>query len=290
MKKLIKITAISLAVCLVAALLPICAFADNGTMNITLRIEGINGTLYQKTLSVPYTDTLSVQELIIYADEHDDGIVVTGITGPAPYITDINGEYAGTFGGWDGWLFNVNGEEPAAGMNAVNLTDGDNVIVYYGDPYGIGMQYPKLDLSRIGEGIIRFTSLDTTYDESFNPITAENPVADMTVIFDNDTSNTYKTNADGIITVSPAITPNGTHTINVEKKNAAGLPLVLRFEPNKTIDIAVDPSKLTDETTDDKPKSENADTSDRSTYTFAVAIVLSLALIIVLSIKERRYV
>ena len=289
MKKLIKITAIFLAVCLVGALLPICTFADNGTMNITLRIEGINGTLYQKTLSVPYTDTLSVQELIIYADEHDDGIAVTGITGPAPYITDINGEYAGTFGGWDGWLFNVNGEEPVAGMNAVNLTDGDNVIVYYGDPYGIGMQYPKLDLSRIAEGIIRFASLDTTYDESFNPIVKENPIADMTVIFDNDTSNAYITNADGIITVSSAITPNGTHTINVEKKNAAGLPLVLRFEPHKTIDIAVDPSKLTDETTDDKPKSENADTSDRSTYTFAVAIVLSLALIIALSIKERRY-
>lgn len=291
MKKAIKAVSFILAACIAASLLPICVFADSGTMNITLRIEGINGTLFYKSLSVPYTDTLSVQELIIYADEHDDGIAVIGITGASPYITDINGEYAGTFGGWDGWLFTVNGEEPVAGMNTVNLTDGDSVLVYYGDPYGIGMQYPKLDLSRIDEGIIRFTSLDTTYDESYNPSTAENPVADMTVIFDGNAKNAYKTNSDGIITVSPAITPNGTHTINVEKKNAAGLPLILRFEPDKTIDIAIDASKLapepTDETQDDKP--ENADTSDRFAYSFAVAIMLSFALIVSLITKDRRY-
>ena len=205
------------------------------TMTVKLRIEGINENLFYDDVTVPCTsEHLTVQDLIIYADEQNDGLTVVGATGASPYITNVNGDVAGTFNGWDGWLYTVNGEEPSVGINGYELTEGDSVILYFGDPYGVGMQYPKVDLSEINKRIIKFTSTDTTYDLDWNPVVVENPVAGATVTFEG---QTYITDAEGKITIERSLLTEGAHAVQIDKKAEAGLPLVLRFAPDFTIDI-----------------------------------------------------
>lgn len=54
----------------------------------------------------------------------------------APYISTINNVKGGTFGGWDGWMFLVNGVAPESGMTDVEIKNGDKIVVFYGD-FGI---------------------------------------------------------------------------------------------------------------------------------------------------------
>jgi hypothetical protein len=51
----------------------------------------------------------------------------------APFITAIDGIAGGKFGGWDGWMYFVNGKDPGAGMTDVEIKDGDEILLYYGD-------------------------------------------------------------------------------------------------------------------------------------------------------------
>ena len=205
------------------------------TMTVKLRIEGINENLFYDDVTVPYTsENLTVQDMIIYADEQNENLTVVGADGASPYITSINGDAAGAFSGWDGWLFTVNGIEAATGINGVNLADGDSVLFYYGDPYGVGMQYPEVDLSEISKRVIRFTSADTSYDLDYTPVVTVNPVAGATVFFEG---TEYVTDDEGKITVQRDLLSEGVHAIQIEKKAENGLPLVLRFAPDFTVDI-----------------------------------------------------
>ena len=51
----------------------------------------------------------------------------------APFITSINDIAGGKFGGWDGWMYFVNGMDPGVGMTDVEIKAGDEILVYYGD-------------------------------------------------------------------------------------------------------------------------------------------------------------
>ena len=96
------------------------------------------------------------------------------------------------------------------------------------------MQYPAVDLSEINKCVIKFTSTDTAYDNDWNPIVSVNPVADATVTFEG---RTYTTDENGAIMVERSILTEGAHGIQIDKKAANGLPLVLRFAPDFTVDI-----------------------------------------------------
>lgn len=54
----------------------------------------------------------------------------------APYVSTIDNVKGGKFGGWDGWMFLVNGVDPGDAMTNVEIKNGDNILVFYGD-YGI---------------------------------------------------------------------------------------------------------------------------------------------------------
>lgn len=227
---------IVLAVMLILSVSAIPAYAAQGTMSITLRIEGINANMYYKTVSVPYTDSLTLQAALAYIDAQESSIAITGAN--TGYITDINGESGGKFGGWDGWMYKVNGLEAPVGIDSYKLSNGDSVVLYYGDPYGVGMQYPAADTSLIAYGVIKFTSSDTTFDASYNPIVTVNPVVGATVTWNyGSKSATYITDKSGKITINKAQLTKGAHIIQISKKNGAGLPLVLRYAPGYTITV-----------------------------------------------------
>ena len=247
MRKIKRIFAVLLALAIVTAAMPMAAFAGaQHRMTVTLRIEGISQNYYYDTLTIQYSsDNLTVQDLIIYADDNSDAITVAGATGTSPYIYDINGDTAGTFGGWDGWLYTVNGVEPTVGVNGYNLSEGDSVIFYFGDPYGVGMQYPVTDVSDIENGVIRFTSMDTVYDSEWNPTVVENPVAGMTVVIGGETPAEYVTDENGRITIEDQYLTPGEHSLSIDKKGANGVPLVLRLAPDYKVTVPEKPNTMT---------------------------------------------
>ena len=282
-RKLRKLTGVILAIALLIACTSFSASADSKTMQITLRIEGIEQNFYYETLSIPYTDSLTVQSAVIYADTQSDKLTIIGAEGDNPYITDINGDYAGKFGGWDGWLFTVNDTEASTGMQDAILKDGDSVLLYYGDPYGIGMQYPKADTSKLAKGILRFVSSDTTYDSDWNPIVTENPVADMKVIWD---SSEYTTDKNGEIILKTEDLTIGNHSVSIEKTASNGAPIILRFAPDFSIEVTEIENSTTDKETDKiEDKVENPNTSDDVSLFFVVAFMAVATVII----TKRRF-
>ncbi len=205
--------------------------------SVTLRIEGITENLYYGEVAIDSDPT--VAEVVISADTASDDITVIGAENG--FITDVNGDTAGKFGGWDGWLFSVNGVSPTVGISDYVPNAGDVIVIYYSDAYGVGMQYPVMDATDIANGVIAFTSTDVTYDESFNAITSVNPVADMTVLFDE---TEFKTDENGIVTIPAELLTSGEHTVAVSKVNQNGIPLVLRLAPDTKVVI---PEPTTDE-------------------------------------------
>lgn len=262
-KKAGKILCSVLAAAVAAGTLSVSAFAaDEKEMQITLRIEGIKENLFYNTAVVPYsTESLTVQDALMYFDEQSDDITITGVENG--WITAVNNDVQGTFGGWDGWLYRVNGIEPNDAVSGYNLSDGDSIVLYYGDPYGAGMQYPTVDRSKISEGVLTFTSEDTVYDSNYDPTTVVNPVADMTVTWSYDGGTVdYITDDNGSVKIDDKYITEGSHGVAAEKVSDEGMPLILRLEPDYSVEItASDLSESSSSVPEsgepsDKPESE----------------------------------
>lgn len=259
-----------LAAALLAGTSCVTAFAENDakSLSVTLRIEGISENLYYDTVEIPYTtENLTVQDALIYIDNQSDDITITGAD--IAWITDINGDLSGTFGGWDGWLYTVNNTEPSVGVDGYILEDNDSVVLYYGDPYGVGMQYPKADVSDIANGVLTFTSENIVYDENFNSSVVASPVTDATVKWFYTTASkdgtevissaVYITDKDGKITVDKSLLTEGEHHISIERTNESGLPTVLRFADDYTITVtAVENSDVEESSTDSETDNDTS--------------------------------
>lgn len=196
------------------------AFAADAKTDLKVEIEGITKTLFDGTVTVSKSDTVL------------DALRATGVEVVATesqygaYIVSIGGDAAGKFGSWDGWLFMLDGKEISASADLVKVGEAKEMTVYYGDPYGIGMQYPEAD-EHISEGYITFTSADTVTDwETYESTTTVNPVADATVTFSNGT--VLKTDKDGKIELTKDLKKAGSYTYTIEKYSDKGCPLVLR--------------------------------------------------------------
>ncbi len=275
-------------------------FAANKTMNITLRIEGIEKNLFYATEKIPYTNNLTLQNVLTYIDQQENNIKITGVD--AAYITDINGEAAASFGGWDGWLYKVNGKDSSDSIDNLQLSDGDSVVLYYGDPYGLGMQFPVADTSDIKDGKITFTSSDTKFDADGNPVVSVNPVINATITWSNgDKNSKYITDKNGQIKIDANELTDGSHAVQISKVGDTKLPLVLRFAPDYKIDL--DAASLTandgattdiqndaKNTSNDKAATNQVAKTGEGTTTAIILFVLAMAALtgfIFLGRKER---
>lgn len=251
-----KILCSALAGVIAAGVFSISAFADNEKqMSVTVRIEGISKNLYYNTVDIPYTgENLTVQNALMYVDQQSDDITITGVENG--WITAVNDEKQASFGGWDGWLYTVNGISPTDTVNDHMLSDGDSVVLYYGDPYGVGMQYPEIDTSKITDGILTFTSKDTSYDADYNPTVVTNPVKDAKVELGTEYGSvSYTTDENGSINIDDKYLTEGNHSISISKVSENGLPLVLRFAPDRTVAFPSNPQE---------PSSESSESSNES--------------------------
>lgn len=248
---------ITVIVSVMMSMFAIAASADSD-YKITFRVESPNENLYFDTVSVPSDGSLTAAEALQYLDEKSDDLEFTGAdTG---YISAVNGIAAGKFGGWDGWYYAVNNEAPSVGISDFSLSNGDSLVLYYG---GYPCQIPNVDTSKLdSDGIIKFTSNDTEYDENWNPSVVVNGVADATVTVNSDE---YTTNSDGEITI-PSGKLESTMTLQIEKKDSTGAPAVLRLEPSYTVSCNVNTTSDTDSSSTDSDKDTATDTdSDKNT-------------------------
>lgn len=235
MKKIEKIIAITLAVLMLAGLTALSVTADeNDTITVSLRIEGIETPLYYgKTIAIAAGST--VVDLITTVNGMEDTPDITIMDGAyGSYISAIDELAEFAYGDMSGWSYRINGQSPTFGIDMCELEDRDEVVCFYGDPFGIGMQYPITDLSKLlSEGIIRFTSIDATYDEEWNEVLTENPVAAALVTFDKEI---YTTDENGEITAANTAGIAGFHTLQIERYDSdSGVPTVLRLAPDTEI-------------------------------------------------------
>lgn len=297
-KRINRLIPLLLSIALVISLMPAVVSAlPSASMSIKFRIEGISQNLYEQTLVIPYsTPTLTVQAALAYLDTETAGLTLTGVA--TGFISDINGDASGTFGGWDGWLFMVNSIESPSGIDSTLLNDGDTVLLYYGDPYGtLGMQYPQVDSSRIGSsGILRFTSLDTSYATG-SPVTTTNPVVGATVTWYYDSSSaSYTTDANGEIVVPVSQRTAGDHRLQIEKYDTTAvsgkyLPLLLRLSSSAKVTVAAAPSSSDSSSSATSSSSSstsgNPPNGDSSMVLPVIGFILSLSVIAIL-IKRKR--
>lgn len=234
MKMFRKTLSIVMVILTVLMCLSLSAFAADTTVN--LRIEGIKECLYYGNVTV--SENATVYDVLLKADKESDKLTVISTASEyGAYVDSINGITAGTYTEkkWDGWSYKVNGESPSVGVDAYNVKAGDSIVMYYGDEWNTGMQYPTVKTDKLSEGKIYFTSMDTVYDENWNATVAECAVTGYTLIWDG---KKITPDAEGVCTIDASLLTAGKHTVQIEKYDAkTGLPTVLRFAPDFTVTV-----------------------------------------------------
>lgn len=269
MKKSIIISTICAS--LMAMSMPIVSAEEVST--VTLRIEGINECFYYDEYSFDGTDD-TLGKILSDIDLQNDNLSISGIDDD--YITAINNDTAGTFGGWDGWLYTVNGLEPTVGINEYTVEDGDSILLYYGDPYGVGMQYPSADISEIENGVITFTSSDAVYDADYNVSYETNPVVGMTVSWKSDDEITnFVSDENGQIQIPSELLSDGNHSVSWLRTAENGLPTVLRSAPDYSIEVKISETVTTTSTETETETNSTTVASETKTTTNAVTSTIN---------------
>ncbi|HCX02941.1 MAG TPA: hypothetical protein DHM42_00525, partial [Clostridiales bacterium] len=107
---------------------------DTDTISVDIRIEGISETIYNNAINFKILNESSptVAEVLTYALEEAgiDYLISDGAYGL--FLESIDGEASGTFGGYDGWMYQLNSQS-GMGIGADTLVEGDELLFYYGN-------------------------------------------------------------------------------------------------------------------------------------------------------------
>ncbi len=257
MKKIVRIALSALTVLLLIISLTSLAFAADG-LTISLRVEGIDKCLYNDVYTYD-TDGSSAKlaDVLLALDAADDDITMVGVSDN--FVSSINGLASPYYGGWDGWMYRVNGVEAPVGVKDMDVKNGDSVVFYYADVFGVGFQVPEIAENE--GGVIKFTSSDVTYDANGVPSTSVNPVAGMKVTLSGaGVERDFVTDENGVVDASSL--PDGRYAVTVSRYADNGCPTVLRFETGAVI---IPIFRETDEKTDAAPEQTQPAVSDEPT-------------------------
>lgn len=239
MKMFRKTLSVLLAVFMLMGCMAVVAFAAED-VTVSLRVEGIDKCLFYGNVSVAGGAT--ALDVLKAADAADDTLTVTVVDSDyGPYLTAVNGITAGAYTDkmWDGWSYMIDGVSPDVGVDAYSVSDGEGMVLYYGDPWNTGMQYPIVHADNVADGEIYFTSMDTVYDENWNAVVQECAVTGYTLIWGyNGKTVEITPDENGVCKIPYQYITSGDHTVQIEKYDAkTGLPTVLRLAPDYTVSI-----------------------------------------------------
>ncbi|WP_054027390.1 DUF4430 domain-containing protein [Bacillus sp. FJAT-28004] len=135
-----------------------------------LQVDGRSGSIYSKQAVTvkntvkPVTALDVLKQALNQADPKISYKIEDSSYGQ--YVSAINGEAAGTFGGYDGWMYQVNGIAPMVGAGEYELKENDEVRFYYsrwpaissGSKIANGAVDPSIEVKLVGD---EFTSQAT---------------------------------------------------------------------------------------------------------------------------------
>ncbi len=252
-----KIISLVLAAAILTSCFVIAAYAT--TLSFSVRIEGAEKNLYDKTLDISTDDNdpidFSLGDALSYINQSEASITIEGIENG--YITSVNGETAGKFGGYDGWYYSVNGVVPEVGINDYKLHNGDSVVLYYGD---YPCQVPKLDLKDAEKGVIKVQSYDSVWYQDENG--EWKSTSDWAPVIGAELNlNGIKctTDENGVAKFNrSSFKQSDTVYVQISKYSDKGCPQVLRFAPGYNFGLGDVPGEPEPETT--APATEPATT------------------------------
>lgn len=115
------------------------------SVNVKVKVDGISQSIYeQKNVSLKHNESITALDALKKALTTAVPPISYNIVESSygPYVKGIAGQEAGSFGGWDGWMFEVNGTASSIGAGAYQLKENDEVRFYYS-------RYPELSSSTI---------------------------------------------------------------------------------------------------------------------------------------------
>ena len=225
MKKLIAIvlTVLMLSTTVLAGNVLLIAPNPNAAPKpVKVQVEGVDGTL--GTVSVNLGEDNSALWVIQQAlEELNIDYTVAESPYGGSYISQAAGLKEGAFGGYEGWLYYIDGFSPAVSIDAATLKGGENVVFIYTD---FDVLVPIVEAQRDRKGIVTLslTADVSTYDENWNVTVTRQPVADAAFTVEGET---YMTDAQGKAVLSAELSAKAEVSIKLSKKNASGLPALL---------------------------------------------------------------
>ncbi|MGI6435634.1 MAG: DUF4430 domain-containing protein [Syntrophomonadaceae bacterium] len=219
----------------------------SGTVEVDLRVEGITETIYEGSAAVePGATALDVLEQSLTVA----GVVYEITDDPTfgKYIKSIKGEAAGAFGGYDGWLYLVNGSMAALGVAEYEIQDGDELVFYYG-MYPPDTLIPEVEISpaepESGEEIT--VTVSSSYYNWETEKTVNVLVENATVACNG---QEYTTDEQGVATIAGL--DAGSYTLRVSKDvlgsypalvRSGAIPLTVSLPADKTVQVRVEGSR-----------------------------------------------
>ncbi len=207
----------------------VCA---DGIKQVSIRVEGISNTIINEE---DYsTDKETVYDAVYELLEINSIPIVAMDSQFGKYISALDNEIAGSFGGYDGWMYLVNNESPYDSIDACIISDGDDIVLYYG---GFDTYVPKIELSpEIMEAGDEFTVTITSsydeYDSNWNYIGKKN--IDIEGASIDLSGEIYTTDENGEAVITAPATP-GNYTLKVGKDRASNYPLLVRSTRDFTV-------------------------------------------------------
>ncbi|MDX9889193.1 MAG: DUF4430 domain-containing protein, partial [Anaerovoracaceae bacterium] len=138
------------------------------------------------------------------------------------YLTTVGGIYSAMYGGHDGWCYYINNSGSNSGMAGQVISDGDEIVLYYGFGPGWGTDLVRLE-SSISGSAVTLTVLNGTTS-----------VPGVTISW-NRASLPEVTDENGKVTINNV--SSGTYSVQISKTNKDGVPLVVRLPSGTAITI-----------------------------------------------------
>ena len=237
MKKLI-------AFLLAAMLLSTACFAAGGDIiliapnpnaapkTVSLQVEGIEGNVYYGEVAWSEGATaLSVLETAL--KEAKVEYVVKDSQYGGKFVDSIGQDTSAKYGGYDGWMYYVDGQSPMFSIDAYALQGGEQVLVAYGD---MNLVLPIITAHKNykGQVTVQVEADVTYYDESWNANIVREPMVGTKVTVDG---VDYTTDDKGQVVLSAESAAKETVSLQVEKIAEGGAPLLARLAPDYTLDL-----------------------------------------------------
>ena len=199
---------------------------------VSLQVEGIEGNVYYG--EVAWTEgatALSVLETAL-KDAKVEYVVKDSQYG-GKFVDSIGQDTSAKYGGYDGWMYYVDGQSPMFSIDAYALQGGEQVLVAYGD---MNLVLPIITAQKNykGQVTVQVEADVTYYDESWNANIVREPMVGTKVTVDG---VDYTTDDKGQVVLSAESAAKETVSLQVEKIAEGGAPLLARLAPDYTLDL-----------------------------------------------------